>query len=61
MIGTKWTNKYTKKHAVIVSEPIVGVFELKYLHNSVENQRWDAHQLYRHWERDYFSLDEEEE
>jgi len=61
MIGSKWTNKHTKKHAVVISEPIVGVLELKYLHHDVENQRWSARELYRHWERDDFPLDEEEE
>ena len=60
LIGTKWTNKYTKKHAVVVLEPSFGVYELKYLDVKVENQNWCARDLYRHWERDDFPLDEEE-
>ncbi|MAN62084.1 MAG: hypothetical protein CMI60_09065 [Parvibaculum sp.] len=64
MIGSYWENIHTFHAAEIVAEPIVGVFELRYLDKRwrenletgefysvrVENQRWSAHDLHRHWQ-----------
>jgi|TARA_Y100000015_G_C2391304_1_gene90332 hypothetical protein len=56
VIGGYWQNKHTHRLAEIVSEPLSGVFELRYLeetgkHKSIlENQRWCSRDLHKHWE-----------
>jgi len=50
VIGGYWQNKHTFRLAEIVAEPITAVFELRYLESTIENQRWCARDLHRHWE-----------
>jgi hypothetical protein len=64
VIGGYWENKHTFHLAEIVAEPITGVFELRYLGKrwnmneetgeyyarEIQNQRWSARDLHKHWE-----------
>mgnify|MGYP003638955264 CR=1 len=57
-----WTNKHMNHVAEIISEPIVGVYELRYLNDTnKKKRRWCRRDLLEHWEPlDDDSIDEEE-
>ena len=45
-----WENKHTNYVAEIVLEPIVDVYELRYLDApDMENKRWCKEELLMHW------------
>jgi hypothetical protein len=59
MIGSVWINKHVGHRARIIAEPLIGVFELEYLDDTIGVQRWSARDLHKHWVRADMVLEEE--
>ena len=59
LTGT-WLNNYTDKYATIESEPLSGVYVIRYRDEPLLIQRWSERELLMHWTYLGDETDEEE-